>query len=500
MNRRAVLAAALACALGGCTLGPDWMRPAAPEIAGYDPAVPASFGGEAGEPTQVLRTADALPAEWWGLFRSPALDAAVRRSIAGNRSLASAEASLAQAQFELAAARGGLYPTASVSVEASRIKSGTSGRLGGFSSSGLSNSLVSTRSSGGRIYNLYSIGPQVSYALDVFGATRRTVEQRAAQAEASAHQARAAYLTLTGNTVNEALTIASVQGQLAAVRDIVAANERTVDLVRQQVAAGKASQADLLTAETDLANARTAIPPLAQQLSAARHALATLFGEAPAAASGFDLKLADLTLPADVPLTLPSSLARQRPDILQAEANLHAASAAIGVATADLYPSITLSASLSDDTTTLSRLFEASTLGWSLAASLSQTLFDGGTREANRQAAIAAYQASLETYRQTLLEAFQQVADALSALEHDGELVAAERRALDAATRSAELRRFSYREGKSSLLDLLTAERSLQQAAQGYARAVGQRHVSTAQLFVALGGGWWDPPTAEPAS
>jgi NodT family efflux transporter outer membrane factor (OMF) lipoprotein len=499
MNKRVVLAAALACALNGCALGPDWARPSPPDAAGYDPTVPASLGGEAGEPVQVLKAADALPSDWWGLFRSPVLDAAVRRAIAGNRSLASAEASLAQAQYELASARGGLYPSLSLSLEASRTKSGTTGRFGSLSASGLSSSLASSRSAGGSIYNLYSIGPQVSYALDVFGGTRRTVEQREAQAEASAHQARAIYLTLTGNTVNEALTIASVQGQLAAARDIVAANERTVDLVRRQVEAGKASQADLLSAETDLANARTAIPPLAQQLSAARHALATLFGEAPSNTAGFDLALADLQLPADVPLTLPSTLARQRPDVLQAEANLHAASAAIGIATANLYPSLTLSASLSDDATRLSRLFEASTLGWTLAASLSQTIFDGGTREANRQAAIAAYQASLETYRQTLLEAFQQVADALSTLQHDAELVAAERRALDAAKRSAELRRFSYREGKSSLLDLLTAERSLAQAAEGHARAVGQRNVDTAQLFVALGGGWWDPPASKPA-
>lgn len=480
---------ALALLLAGCTSGPDWAGPGAVGQAQAPALTEQVLSAGAGEPEQILKVTSDLPQNWWHLFASPAIDEAIRRALASNPSLAAAEASLDQSRYLAAAAGGGLYPSLAVSVDATRTDMGGGGSLRGGSGS------AALRSRSG-IYNLYSIGPRVSYALDLFGATRRTVEQREAEAEAAAHQARAAYLSLTGNVVTQALTIASLNAQITAAEEIVAANQRTVDLVGQQVDAGKAALADLLTARTDLANARTAIPPLSQQLAVARHALAALYGEGPQATAAFTLSLKDITLPVEVPVTLPSALARQRPDVLQAEANLHAASAAIGVATANLYPSITLSAALSDDALTLDRLFEASNLGWSLGASLSQTILDGGTLEANRQAAIAAWRAARDTYRQTVLDAFRQTADALSALHHDAELVAAQRQALDTAREAAALKRFSYAEGKASLLELLIAERSHQQAAAGYARAVGQRHIDTAQLLLALGGGWWDPPPA----
>ncbi len=494
MNRTPRIAGPLVLVLllSGCALGPDWTGPGTDDQTQVQslpdqppPDQPLSAGP--GEPAQILKLTEELPVAWWHLFSSPAIDQAIRRALAGNHDLAAAEASLDQARFLTAGAEGGLYPGLALSVDATRTDTGSGTGLGGATGTS------SSRSRSG-LYNLYSIGPRVSYALDVFGATRRTVEQRQAEAEASAHKARATYLSLTGNVVTQALTIASLNAQLEAAHEIVAANQRTVDLVGQQLDAGKAALADLLTAKTDLANARTAIPPLSQQLAVARHALAALYGEGPQATATFTLSLRDISLPVEVPLSVSSTLARQRPDVLQAEANLHAASAAIGVATANLYPSLTLSASLSDDALTLGKLFEASNLGWSLGASLSQTIFDGGTLEANRQAAIANWRTALATYRQTLMDAFRQTADALSALAHDAELVAAERLALDTAREAADLKRFSYAEGKASLVELLIAERSHQQAAEGYARAVGQRHIDTAQLFVALGGGWWDPP------
>jgi len=488
MNRTPRIAGSLALVLllSGCALGPNWNGPGTDDQTEAQPLPSQPLSAGPGEPEQILKLTEELPRTWWHLFGSPAIDQAIRRALAGNHDLAAAEASLDQARFLVAGAEGGLYPGLALSVDATRTDTGSGSGLGGTTG-------ASSRSGSG-LYNLYSIGPRVSYALDVFGATRRTVEQRQAEAEASAHKARAAYLSLTGNVVSQALTIASLNTQLEAAHDIVGANQRTVDLVGQQLDAGKAALADLLTAKTDLANARTAIPPLSQQLAVARHALAALYGEGPQATATFNLSLRDISLPVEVPLSVSSTLARQRPDVLQAEANLHAASAAIGVATANLYPSFTLSASLSDDALTLSKLFEASNLGWSLGASLSQTIFDGGTLEANRQAAIANWRAALATYRQTLMDAFRQTADALSALSHDAELVAAERLALDTAREAADLKRLSYAEGKVNLVELLIAERSHQQAVEGYARAVGQRHIDTAQLFVALGGGWWDPP------
>lgn len=480
---RRLSAAGLAVLLAGCAAGPDFVPPAAPADTRYTAApTPRTIDVGSGQPVQRIRLEKRIAGQWWTLFHSPTLDELVSQSVAGNRTLAAARATLAAAQENAAAARGGYYPQLDLSASAQRSRSSQMRADSG------------SAASAARVGNVYSVGPTVSYAVDAFGATRRQVEQQQALAERQQYELAAAWLTLTGNSVGQALTIASLRAQIGATQDIVDGDARNLELVREKYRAGKAALTDVLTAQTQLAGDRAALPPLMQQLAAARHALAILVGRSPAGWSPPEFALSDFTLPADVPLSLPSALVRQRPDILAAEAQLHADSAAIGVAAARLYPQITLSAALGQQSPTAGSLFDAVNRFWNLAAGLSAPLFDGGTLQAQRRAAVDVYRASLATYEQTVLSAFQQVADSLQALQNDARLAADQRQLLDVATVSLQLQRESYAAGKSDVLSLISAQRAYQQARLGYARAQAQRLQDTAQLLVALGGGWWNTP------
>jgi len=486
----AAAGAILVLLVGGCAVGPDYVRPPAPKVSGYTPSETATLPA-AGEVEQRLVLGHAVTAQWWRVFQSSKLEQVLQLAIAGSPSLEAARATLAQAQQAVIQARGGLYPQIDASASARRQRAGASG-LGGLNSSGF----VSSRS----LTNLYSVGATASYAPDVFGGVRRGIEQQESLAENQRYQLAAAYLTLTGNAVTQAIDIATARMQISAVEAIIADDEKNLSLVETKYQAGKAARSDVLTAESQLATDRTQLAPLKQQLSAARHALAILAGQFPAAWSPPDFDIGEFTLPSELPVSLPSDLVRQRPDILAAEAQLHASSAAIGVAAAQLYPSITLSGSLGLESLSTSTLFQASSRFWSIAADLSAPLFHGNALEAQRQAAVEAFRATAATYQQVVLQAFGQVADLLRALEYDAELVAAQKSALDTSTASLEMQRASYDAGKSNILQLLDAERSQQQARLGYARAQAQRFQDTAQLFVAMGGGWWGDERLFPAA
>jgi NodT family efflux transporter outer membrane factor (OMF) lipoprotein len=478
---RAAVSAVVALAAlvtGSCVVGPDFKRPAPPGVDGYLPPVEAATGqpppqaaASAGVTAQRVALGEQIPAAWWELFHCARLDETLRQAIAASNSLAAARATLAQAREAIVEARAGLYPQLDLGAGA-RHGSGA-GAAGG----------------GG---NLFSIGPNASFSLDAFGGTRRRVEQETALAEDQRHQLAAAYLTLTGNSVTAAIAIASTRLQIATVEDLIKNDQKNLALVQREFDAGKVARSEVLTAAAQLESDRTQLPGLHQQLSVARHALAVLAGRAPAAWSPPDFDIAEFTLPDSLPLSLPSELVHRRPDILAAEAQLHADSAAIGVATAQLYPSITLSASLVQEASALARLLEAASRAWTVGGSLDAPLYRGGALGAARRAAVDAYDAQLATYRQTILQAFGQVADALCALEHDAELMAASRRALDIAGASLALQRSSYAAGKTSALQLIVAENTYSDARLGNARATAQRLADTAQLFIAAGGGWWD--------
>lgn len=478
---RPILGAALL--LWGCTVGPDFRRPEPPESKTYTRSSIELPGAGPADAKQILVGGTTVVSKWWELFRSPPLDDVLVLALDGSPTLDAARASLAQAQEAIAVARGALYPQVDVSAGAARQRSGGSVVQGPAPV----------------VANVLSVGPTVSYGPDVFGGTRRLIEQQSALAEVQRNELAAAYLALTGNAVTQAINIGSAREQIEAVREIIAIDERNLDLVRIEQEIGKATQVDVLNARSVLAADQALLPPIRQQLSVARHALSILVGQPPAAWSPPDFELAALSLPAELPVSLPSDLVRERPDILAAEAQLHAATAAIGVATAQLYPSITLSASWTQQSVSMGTLFEGSSGLWSVAAELTAPVFHGGALQAQRRAAENALAVQLALYRQTVLQAFGQVADTLRALQHDAEAIAAQHNALEAAQASLELTQESYAAGQSSFLQVLEVQRLYQQARLGYARARGQRYLDSVQLFMAMGGGARDWSDLAPA-
>lgn len=488
LTLRAPQAVALASAtlLGACTLGPNFKPPATPPDKTYTNAGTAEKTG-AGD--QHFELGHKITGDWWTLYGSSPLNSVLDQAIAGNRTLAAAQATLAAAEESVNESRAALYPT--LDLDASAMRQHISGAQFG---------LAKLPPQFPPYFNLFHVGPTVSYALDVWGENRRAVEESTALAAAQEYRLDAAWLTLTGNAVTEALTIASVREQIATVQGIIADDERNLALVRTELRAGVATQLDIETATSQLATDRTLIPPLEQQLSVARHALTVLVGKVPAAWRPPEFDLDHITLPTSLPVSLPSDLVRQRPDVLTAEAELHAASAAIGVATAHLYPNITLSAALSQQAITVDTLFHGASTIWSLGPAITAPLFHGGALVAERRRTIDEFNATLNTYEETVLQAFAQVADVLEALQHDAALLSEEEAALNSAQTSLDLTRRSYTIGSVGILQVVDAQRVVEQARLGYVRAKAQRYLDTAQLFLAMGGGWWDWHRAMPSA
>jgi NodT family efflux transporter outer membrane factor (OMF) lipoprotein len=480
---RLTAAASLVALLAGCTLGPDFLAPAAPDTKAYtEDGIPKTKVAEAKEKEQRFVLGKKITGDWWQLFHAQRLNAVLEQAIAGNQTLVAARASLAQSFEVVAQARGALYPQVDLSAGASRQQ---------LAEAFLGLPGVTPP------FNIFSIGPSVSYALDPFGGNRRRVEQQAAVAGYQAYQLDAAYLTLTGNAATQALNIASARAQIKAVETIIKDDEENLRLVDSELQAGEATQIDVESAASQLAADRTLLPPLRQQVSVARHALSILAGRLPGDWVPPDFDLEEFTLPEELPVSLPSDLVRQRPDILASEAQLHAASAAIGVATAQLYPNINLTASFTQEAVTTATLFSASDSAWSIGAQLLAPVFHGGALEAQKRAAVDAFDSALATYKETVLTSFGQVADVMEALAHDAELLEAQRRALESAEASLRLTRTTYQYGNVGVLQVLDAQRLAEQARLGYVRAQAQRYLDTVQFFTAMGGGWWDWPGRE---
>ncbi|MEO8847186.1 MAG: efflux transporter outer membrane subunit [Casimicrobiaceae bacterium] len=463
----------IAAVLSGCAVGPDFQRPIPPAADRYV-ADPLPIESPRGESSQHIVAGEPLRGEWWRQFGSGALDRVVDRALASNRTLAAASATLAQAQELAAAQSGALSPQVGLNAGVGREKYGaeflgTSPKPPPFS--------------------YFAVGPTISYALDYTGGIARSVEQRVALADFQRQQLHAAYLAVSGNAVLQALKIAALRAQIATVDAILDQDRENLKLVNVAFAAGSVSRLDIVTAQSQLASDATSLPPLRRDLGVARHALALVMGDPPAVAALPDFDLAQLTLPAELPLSLPSELAHRRPDILAAEAQLHAATAAVGVANANRYPHINLSASSGQQAPDLGHLFDRASNVWSLAGALVAPLLDGGTLRAEQRAAVAALHVAEANYEQTVLAAFGQVADTLDGIAHGAEELAAQARAQDAALANVDLTRKSYNEGNVGVLQVLDAERLYQQARVGYVRAQAQRYIDTAQLYLALGGG-----------
>lgn len=477
LRQKAVPALGLATLLAACTVGPDFKPPEAPQHKEFT-VEPVDLETAAGkEAQQHLALGRKISGEWWHILHSSQLDQVLESAIAHNQTLAAAKATLAQAHDTVDQTAGGLWPQVQLTGGATRMKPNPAAEGIPIAPS---------------VFNLYTIGPSVSYALDVFGGIKRQVEQQEALAQYQDYQLDAAYLTLTGNVVAQAVAIASARAQMKAAEEIIADDEKNLELVERELAAQTATRSDVENARSQLTADRTLLPPLRQQMNVARHALAVLVGKAPSEWSAPDFELTEFLLPQDLPLSLPSELVHQRPDVLAAEAQLHAASAAVGVATAQLYPNINLSASFAQEALSPSNALMASSSIWSFGANLTAPIFEGGALEAGRRAAVDAFEGKLATYRQTVLQSFGQVADVLQALETDASLLDDQRQAVDSARTALDLARISFGAGNVGILEVLDTERLLAQARLGYVKASVQRYLDTAQLFLAMGGGWWD--------
>jgi NodT family efflux transporter outer membrane factor (OMF) lipoprotein len=473
MAKKHVLIAAalsLTTVLAGCKVGPNFERPDPPTTARY---TAQKLQVESSSLDQQIALGASLDREWWHLFQSDAIDTVVKRALEGNRTLVAANATLAQANEVARAQSGSLYPELNMTAGLGRQKYGAQ-FFGTFQKL--------------PPFTYYALGPTVSYALDYTGGTARSVEQQFAQAEYQKQQLNAAYLMVSGNAVLECLRIALLQGEIATVEAILEEDRENRKLVQVAFDAGSVSRTDVVSAESQLASDATLLPPLRQQLSEARHALAIVMGQFPGDEGPHEFDLSKVTLPRNLPVSLPSELVHNRPDILASEARLHAATAAVGVATSNLYPHIVLTGSLTLQSTILGRLFEGQNNAYNGIGSLTAPLFDGGTLRAQKRAAVDAMQASAANYQQTVLSAFGQVADSLEALDHDAEQLDAQAHAQDAARENVDLTRKSYNEGNVGVLQVLDAERLYQNARLGFVRAQAQRYMDTVQLFLALGG------------
>ncbi len=457
--------------LAGCRVGPSFEQPKTPTPSAYTapspaPAAPSDFAQQI-----VLGATPSV--EWWAPFQSPKLDAVIRLSIAQNHTLAAARATLDEALEAVRAQAGALYPRVNLTGGAGKQK---------YGKEFLGSLFVLPP------FSYVALGGAVSYTIDYTGGIARSVEQRQAFAQYQRSEVDATYLTLTGSVATQAMTAASLQSQIGAVSELLAEDRENLSLVRTAFENGSVSRVDVLTAQSQLASDQTLLPPLRQQLAAARHALALLVGQPPAEWQPPSLELTELTLPRRLPVSLPSELAHRRPDILAAEAQLHAATAAVGVATANLYPQITLTATGGFQSLPSEQLFSRSNTAWTLISGITAPLFNGGTLHAERRAALDELRASAARYQQVVLDSFGQVADLLDALTHDSELLAAQSNALASSEASLELARESYREGNSGVLDVIDAQRARLTAQLGLLRAQAQQYLDTAQLFLALGG------------
>ena len=471
---RGPLLASLFTLLAGCALGPDFVRPAPPPVERYTRDAEPTATLPADGQIQRFAKGARVPADWWRLFKCAPLDAVVDQAIAGNQSLLAAQATLRQSEDYLRAGYGVFFPQLDASFDATREKFSPA-RLGS--------------SSPGSIFNLFTLSASVSYALDVFGGERRAVEGLQAQLDTERAVALGTYLTLSGNVVNTMVAGAAYREEIRATGQIIDLQREQVGLTETRAGAGTVPYASVLSLQSQLASFEAQLPPLKQKLSQSEHLLATLAGQAPAQWSAPLLELSDFALPGDLPVTLPSELVRQRPDILAAEAQLHGAGTAIGVTTAALFPSFTLNGSYGQNSSSMHGLFLSGGNFWSLGAEVTAPLFHGGTLWFNRKAAQEGYQQALASYRQTVLAAFAQVADTLRALEHDAESVQAQSRALKAAEEALRLFQANYQAGVVDYLQILVATGQYQQARLGYIQAQAQRLQDSVALLVALGGG-----------
>lgn len=479
------IAGALAATLllAGCAVGPDFTPPAPPQFSRYtegpQPSRTSSADTRNGTAQVFVRGRD-IPGEWWRVFHSPALSRVVKQALEANPGLQAAVAALRVADENRQAQLGKFFPQVQANFNATRQQTPAS--------------LAPVPASGATVFNLYTAQVLVSYTLDVWGQNRRAVENLQALEDVQRFQVEAAYLTLTSNVVVAAIQEASLRGQIEATNRLIEINSKMLETLRNQFDKGYASRSDVAVQEAALAQARATLPPLRKQLAQQRDLIAALTGQPPSAGPRETFTLASLHLPTDLPLSLPSQLVEQRPDVRGAEEQLHAAGALVGVSIANMLPNLTLSGTGGYQSTQLASLLSPENLFFTLAGNATQTVFDGFTLLHQKRAAEAAFNEAAWQYRATVITAFQNVADSLRALQNDADALKAARDFERAAGISLNLSQQQLQSGNANILLLLNAQQTSAQAALGVVQAQANRLADTVALYQALGGGWWNRP------
>ncbi len=463
----------------GCSFEPPLKVPPAPIVKSYTSGavpkkIPAISGVGAAGQAQAFAYGAKVEARWWKLYNSGAIDSLVHRAIVNSPTLAAAAATLQEAHQNLKSVEGVFFPQVGLSPTAERQRQSGAG-FGGPT----------------RTYSLYTGVLQVSYDPDIFGLNRIVMHSYKAQEDQQRYALQEAYLTLEGNTVTTAIQVASLESRVKTTKSLVRNEINILKIIRQQYHLGAVTYLDVVNQESQVAATQATLPPLEQSLSAARHALAVLLGRIPSQAHIPSLNLDLLKLPAALPVSMPSTLVHQRPDILSAEAQLRAGDAQVGEAVAKMYPLIQITGDIGFENGRIANFFDASSLIWSVAGSLTQTIFDGGTLEANKRAAKAALRAVVADYKITILNDFAQVANALRAVQNDARTLKYEQQAYVSALSAYKLARWEYKAGSVDYTTLLTAQVQYQQSRLAVVTAQSQRYEDTAALFVAMGGGWW---------
>ena len=478
-RRQIVSVAILSAVLAGCTVGPDYRAPPAPEATRFTekpmPGRTAS-AATAGGGAQNLGTGRDIPGDWWQVFHSPQITALVTQALKANPDIAAAKATLLQARETMRAEQGALFPSVSATAGVQRQRESLAGL--GFG--------------GGAVtFTDYNAGLNISYTLDAFGGVRRQVEQLGAQAEYQRFELEAADLTLAANVISAAINEASLQAQIDTTHEIIQADTEALNLTRSRFQLGGVSQADVLQQQSLLDAQVATLPGLQKQLEQQRNQLAVYLGGRPDQYTMPTLDLRKLTLPADLPVSLPSKLVEQRPDIRAYAALLHSATASVGVATANMLPNISLTGSYGRTGNSLANLFTPAGIVWSIASSITQPIFEGGTLSARRKAAQAAMEVAAAQYSSTVNTVFQNVANVLVAIQRDAETLRAALAAQQTAASSLAVARSQYQAGAGTYLNVLTAEQSDYSARLDLVKAQAARFTDTVALFQALGGGWW---------
>lgn len=503
-GRAAALGIPLAAFLSGCAVGPDFAAPEAPLDAGYAAGKPANITQSApiaGGGAQKLVPGRDIPGEWWRLFRSKQISALVAEAVANHPNIAAAEAALRQARETTEADAASFFPSATLTQSVARTQM-TTAQFGGFSQSSSSSGSQGSSSSGATalLYTLHNSNVAVSFTPDVFGKTMRTVESDFAAAEYQRFQLEATYLALAANVVTAAIADSSYASQIKVTRDLIAAYQKQLDILQKRFELGAVSAADVVSEKALVAQAQATLPPLEKARAQTRNQLMAYLGRFPNDDKGEAIDIEHLHLPRDLPLSLPSNLVRQRPDVLSAEAQLHQASANVGVATANMLPQLTLTGNGGSQASNFAQLFLPQTSVYNLATQLSGQAFDAGRLFHQREAKLAALEQAEAQYRATVISAFQNVANALQAIKHDAETLRAQVAAEKAAAESLDISQAQYLAGSTTYPTVLNAAQTLLSVRLNRVQAQAARFSDTAALMQALGGGWWNRLDETPAS